>query len=77
MTVASRNSSNLVKSLTRESSDFSSLNYCTQKELCSTSVGNIASDPYINENGVWPVAWLGVVCKAHNTDGNSLTHFPV
>jgi transposase InsO family protein len=25
---------------------------------------------------VWPVAQLGVVRKAHNTDGNSLTHFP-
>jgi hypothetical protein len=56
MAVVSCNFSNLVKSSTRESSDCSSLNYCTQKDLSSTSVGNIASDPSTNENGVWPIA---------------------
>jgi hypothetical protein len=75
MTIASRNSSNLVKSSIRESSDWSSLNYYSQKYLCSTSVGNIALDPYTNENGVWHVAWLGVMGKAHRTDDNSFTHF--
>jgi hypothetical protein len=65
MTAASCNSSNLVKPSTRESSDCTSLNSCTQKDLCSTSVGNIASDKYTNKNGVWLVARLGVVCKAH------------
>jgi hypothetical protein len=77
MTVASRNSSNLVKSLTRESSNCSSLNSCTRKDLCSTLVDSIASGSYTNENGVWPVARLGVVHKVYNTDGNSLTQFLV
>jgi hypothetical protein len=40
------------------------------------SVGNIASKPYTNENGVLPVAQLGVIRKAHKTNGNSITHFP-
>jgi hypothetical protein len=70
MTAALHNSSNLVKS-----SDCSSENCCTRKYLCSTSVGNIASEPYINENGVWHVARLRVVRKAHKTDDNSFTHF--
>jgi hypothetical protein len=58
MTATSRNSSNLLRSSTWELSDCSSENCCTQKDLCSTSVGNITSESYTNENGVWPVAWL-------------------
>jgi hypothetical protein len=76
MTTSSRNSSKLVKSSTRESFDCSLLNDCTQKDLCSTSVGDIASDPWTNENSVWHVARLRVVRRAHKTDGNSFTHFP-
>jgi hypothetical protein len=55
MTVATRNSSSLVKSSTQESFDCSGENYWTQKDLCSTLVGNIASEPYTSENGVCPV----------------------
>jgi hypothetical protein len=55
MTVASRNSSNLVKLMIQESFDYSLENCWTRKDLRFTSVGNIASDPYTSENGVWPV----------------------
>jgi hypothetical protein len=44
-------------SSTWESFDSSSEYYWTQKDLRSTSVGNIASEPYTSENGVCPVAW--------------------
>jgi hypothetical protein len=75
MTAASHNSSNLVKSSTRESFDcYSSKNYWTRKDLCSTLVGNIASEPYTSENGVWPMARFGVVRIAHKADGNSFIH---
>jgi hypothetical protein len=70
MTAALRNSSSLVKSSTQESFDYSSENCCTQKDLCSTSMGNIASELYTSENGVCPVAKLGVVRRALRTDVN-------
>jgi hypothetical protein len=76
MTVASYSFSNLVKSSTQESFECSSEYYWTWKDLCSTLVGNITSESYTRENGVWPVAWLRVVHRAHKTDGNSFTHLP-
>jgi hypothetical protein len=49
MADALRNSYSLVKSLTQESFDCSS-EYCwTQKDLGSTSAGNIASETYTSE----------------------------
>ena len=40
------------------------------------SKGMIASDPYVNENGVSPVDRRGVVRYAHRICGSSLTHAP-
>jgi hypothetical protein len=76
MTATLHNSSNLIKSSTQESFACSSENCCTQKDLCCTSVGNIALKSYIDDNGVWLVAWLKVVHKTHKTDVNSFTHLP-
>jgi hypothetical protein len=55
MIAASHNSCNLVKSSTRESSDYSSENYCTWNDLCSTTVGNIAQNhkPMRTACGMW------------------------
>jgi hypothetical protein len=63
--------------MTWESMDYS-LEYCwTWKDLCSTSLGSIALDPYTRENGVRPVDRLVVVNRAHRTDGGSFIHFPI
>jgi hypothetical protein len=71
------NSSNLVRLSTRELLDCS-LEYCwTRNDLCSTSVGNIALEPYTREKGNYPVAQLEVMRRAHMTNGNSFIHFPV
>ena len=41
-----------------------------------TSVGIIASPPYVSENKVSPVDLLGVVRYAHRTFGNFSAHIP-
>jgi hypothetical protein len=74
--MALHSSSNLVKSSIRESLDYSSEYLWTRRDVCSTSVGNIASDPYTSEKGVYPVARLGVVRRAHSTDNSFFIHFP-
>jgi hypothetical protein len=75
MTAASCNSPNFFKSSTRELLDYS-LEYCwTQMDLWSTSVGNVASEPYTKEKGVCPVARFRVIRRAHNIDDNSFICF--
>ena len=61
MTAASRSSSILSRSVTRDSSEFCSLYNWTRRDLNSISVGNMAFDPYTRLNGDCPVALLGVV----------------
>jgi hypothetical protein len=39
------------------------------------SVGLLVNATGNNKNGVWPVARLEVVRRAHKINGNSLTHF--
>jgi hypothetical protein len=75
VTTASHNSSSLVRTSTQELFDYSWQNCWTRKDLCSTSVGNIALEPHTSENGVWPMAQLRVMHRAHRTDGNSFIHF--
>jgi hypothetical protein len=71
-----RNSSSLVKSSTQKSFDCSSDYYWTQKDLCSTSVGNIALELDISENDMCPVSQLRIVHRVHKIDDNSFIDFP-
>jgi hypothetical protein len=47
-----------------------------QGEPCLSSCGVIASVPYINLNGVNPVAQDSVVFSAHTASGNCSAHLP-
>lgn len=49
----------LSRSVTRPSRDRSSVKLITRNDGCSISDGSMASDPYIKENGVYPIAELG------------------
>jgi hypothetical protein len=47
-----------------------------QGDPCFNSCGVIASVPYINLNGVNPVAQDSVVLSGHTASGNCSAHFP-
>jgi hypothetical protein len=71
-----RTQSPSMRSLEVDSSTSGMADSFVQGDPCFNSCGVIASDPYIRQKGVNPVARHSVVFSAHETSGNWSAHLP-
>jgi hypothetical protein len=71
-----RTQSPSMRSLEDDSSTSGTTDWFVLGDLCFNSCGVIASDPYIRQKGVNPVARHFVVFNTHMTSGNWFAHLP-